>query len=55
LSDPVLASTNKDNPVDFNDKEAVWVDKSPTSSISGNVYVRSTLFVGVKGTAESFD
>jgi hypothetical protein len=50
-SDPVLA-TDKTNPVDFNDKEAVWVDQSPTSRFSGNVYVSWTLFVGVPGTAE---
>jgi hypothetical protein len=50
-SDPVLA-TNKDNPVDFNDKDAVWVDKSPTSKFSGNVYVSWTLFIGVPGKAE---
>jgi hypothetical protein len=50
-SDPVLA-TDKTNPVDFNDKEAVWVDKSPTSRFSGNVYVSWTLFIGGPGTAE---
>jgi hypothetical protein len=50
-SDPVLA-TDKTNPVDFNDKEAVWVDKSPNSKFSGNVYVSWTLFVGVPGKAE---
>ena len=50
-SDPVLA-TDKTNPVDFNDKESVWVDKSLTSSFSGNVYVSWTLFVGVPGKAE---
>jgi hypothetical protein len=50
-SDPVLA-TNKTNPVDFNDKEAVWVDKSSTSPFKGNVYISWTLFVGVPGTAE---
>jgi hypothetical protein len=44
-SDPVLA-TNKDNPVDFNDKEAVWVDASPSSKFAGNVYVSWTLFIG---------
>lgn len=50
-SDPVVA-TDKDNPVDFNDKEAVWVDKSPTSQFKGNVYVSWTLFVGVQSKAE---
>jgi hypothetical protein len=43
-SDPVLA-TNKANPVDFNDKEAVWVDTSATSKFAGNVYVSWTLFI----------
>ena len=43
-SDPVLA-TNKDNPVDFNDKESVWVDASPTSKFFGNLYVSWTLFI----------
>ena len=50
-SDPVLA-TDKTNPVDFNDKETVWVDKSPTSPFKGNVYVSWTLFVGVPGVPE---
>jgi len=44
-SDPVVA-TNKDNPVDFNDKVAVWVDASPSSKFVGNVYVSWTLFIG---------
>ncbi|HEY8864802.1 MAG TPA: sialidase family protein [Candidatus Dormibacteraeota bacterium] len=44
-SNPVLA-TNKDNPADFNDKEAVWVDKSSTSRFKNNVYVSWTLFIG---------
>jgi hypothetical protein len=49
-SDPVLA-TDKTNPVDFNDKEAIWVDKS-TSPFSGNVYLSWTLFIGGPGRAE---
>ncbi|HET9847173.1 MAG TPA: sialidase family protein [Candidatus Dormibacteraeota bacterium] len=49
-SDPVLA-TNKANPVDFNDKIAIWVDQSPTSPFKGNVYVSWTLFVGIPGNA----
>jgi hypothetical protein len=50
-SDPVLA-TNQTNPVDFNDKEAIWVDKSPTSLFAGNIYVSWTLFIGAPGLAE---
>jgi hypothetical protein len=50
-SDPVLA-TDKTNPVDFNDKETVWVDRSAASPFNGHVYVSWTLFVGVPGTAE---
>jgi hypothetical protein len=49
-SDPVLA-TDKTNPVDFNDKEAVWVDTS-SSRFSGNVYLSWTLFIGGPGRAE---
>lgn len=49
-SDPVLA-TDKTNPVDFNDKETVWVDRSASSRFAGNIYVSWTLFVGVPGTA----
>jgi len=48
-SDPVLA-TDKTNPVDFNDKEAIWVDNS-SPRFSGNVYVSWTLFIG-PGNAE---
>jgi hypothetical protein len=50
-SDPVLA-TNKTNPVDFNDKETIWVDRNLASPHNGNLYVSWTLFVGVPGTAE---
>jgi hypothetical protein len=50
-SDPVLA-TDKTNPVDFNDKEAVWVDTSSTSRFSGSVYLSWTLFIGGPGRAE---
>lgn len=49
-SGPVLA-TNKDNPADFNDKEAIWVDKSLTSRFANNVYVSWTLFIGTNGNA----
>jgi hypothetical protein len=44
-SDPVLA-TSKTAPVDFNDKEAIWVDASASSKFAGNVYVSWTLFIG---------
>ena len=44
-SNPVLA-TNQTNPADFNDKDALWVDKSATSPNAGNVYVSWTLFLG---------
>ena len=44
-STPVVA-TNKDNPVEFNDKIAVWVDANPSSPFFGNVYVSWTLFKG---------
>jgi hypothetical protein len=50
-SNPVLA-TDATNPVDFNDKEAIWVDKSASSPFADNVYVSWTLFVGPKGRAE---
>jgi hypothetical protein len=48
---PVLATT-KDNPVDFNDKDAIWVDQNPSSPFFGNVYVSWTLFIGPLGTSE---
>ncbi len=44
-STPVVA-TNKDNPVEFNDKIAVWADSNPSSPFFGNVYVSWTLFKG---------
>lgn len=50
-STPVLATT-KDNPVDFNDKIAIWVDQNPSSPFFGNVYVSWTLFIGPPGAAE---
>jgi hypothetical protein len=43
--DPVFATT-ADNPADFNDKEAVWADNSPSSPFRGSVYVSWTLFPG---------
>ncbi|HLQ62921.1 MAG TPA: sialidase family protein [Candidatus Acidoferrales bacterium] len=50
-SDPVLA-TDRTNPVNFNDKIAIWVDQSPTSPFEGNVYVTWTLFTGPQFRAE---
>jgi hypothetical protein len=50
-SDPVLA-TDRTNPVDFNDKINLWVDRSPTSPFKGTVYVTWTLFQGGPGRAE---
>jgi hypothetical protein len=44
-SDPVVA-TSKTAAVDFNDKDAVWVDASSSSKFAGNVYVSWTLFIG---------
>jgi hypothetical protein len=44
-SGPHLA-TNRNNPVDFNDKISVWADANPSSPFFGNVYVAWTLFVG---------
>ena len=51
-STPVFA-TNKDNPVDFNDKISIWVDSNPSSPFFGNVYVAWTLFIGVGNFGES--
>jgi len=50
-SDPVLA-TDRTNPVNFNDKIAIGVDKSPGSPFEGNVYVSWTLFTGPQFRAE---
>jgi hypothetical protein len=50
-SAPVLATT-RTNPVEFNDKIAVWADASPSSPFFGNVYVSWTLFTGQKGVPE---
>ncbi len=49
-STPVVA-TNRNNPVDFNDKIAIWIDQNPISPFFGNVYVAWTLFIG-PGKAE---
>lgn len=43
-SEPVLATT-RDNPVDFNDKIALWVDANENSPYFGQVYVSWTLFI----------
>ena len=45
-SAPVIAS-NTSNPVDFNDKDYVWVDTNPHSPFFGTVYASWTLFQGV--------
>src|SRR5262249_36160387 len=50
-SAPVLATT-KTNPVQFNDKIAVWADANPSSPYFGNVYVSWTLFTGMRGVPE---
>ncbi len=54
--DPVIASSS-DNPVDFNDKDAVWADRNPSSSFFGNAYVSWTLFQGAGkfGTSNTFE
>ncbi|HYT80046.1 MAG TPA: sialidase family protein [Actinomycetota bacterium] len=44
-SDPVVVS-KRANPVDFNDKEAIWADANPSSPHFGTVYVSWTLFTG---------
>lgn len=44
-SGPVVATT-RDNPVNFNDKIAIWADSNPDSPNFGNVYVSWTLFTG---------
>ncbi len=44
-SGPRLA-TNRDNPVDLNDKISIWADANPSSPFFGNVYVAWTLFTG---------
>ena len=50
-SGPVLA-TDRTNPVDFNDKINLWVDRSPSSPFKGTVYVSWTLFRGGPSRAE---
>ena len=44
-STPVVATT-RNNPVNFNDKIAIWVDQNPNSPFFGNLYVSWTLFTG---------
>lgn len=51
-SAPVVA-TSRTNPVDFNDKIAIWVDNNPISPNFGFVYVSWTLFKGVGNFGES--
>ncbi len=43
---PVIVSSSSDNPVDFNDKDYIWVDANSNSPFFGNVYASWTLFVG---------
>jgi len=45
-SAPVIVSTSSDNPVDFNDKDYIWVDANSKSPFFGNVYASWTLFTG---------
>jgi hypothetical protein len=49
---PVVA-TSRTNPVDFNDKIAIWVDNNPLSPNFGFVYVSWTLFRGVGNFGKS--
>ncbi|MCX9074558.1 MAG: sialidase family protein [Candidatus Methanoperedens sp.] len=51
-SSPVIATT-RDNPVNFNDKIAIWVDANDKSPYFGNVYVSWTLFIGSGNFGES--
>lgn len=44
-SGPVVATT-RTNPVNFNDKIAIWADSNPSSPYFGYVYVSWTLFTG---------
>jgi len=54
-SGPVVA-TSRTNPVNFNDKIAIWADSNPDSPYFGNVYVSWTLFTGngVFGNAPTY-
>jgi len=51
-SAPVVATT-RTNPVNFNDKIAIWVDANPGSPFFGNVYVSWTLFTGAGNFGEA--
>ncbi len=51
-SAPVVV-TSRTNPVDFNDKPAIWVDANQKSPFFGNVYVSWTLFQGAGNFGES--
>jgi BNR repeat-like domain len=53
-SAPVIATT-KDNPNDFNDKEAIWVDDLPASPFFGRVYLSWTEFRSAGGPPEPVD
>jgi hypothetical protein len=45
-----VASVIKDNPNDFNDKEAIWADKNPSSPFFGRVYISWTQFRSATAT-----
>jgi hypothetical protein len=53
-SSPVIATT-KNNPNDFNDKEAIWVDDLPSSPFFGRVYLSWTEFRSIGGPPEPVD
>ncbi len=43
---PPVVATSRTNPVDFNDKPAIWADANRSSPHFGTVYVSWTLFIG---------
>jgi len=43
---PPHIATTRDNPVEFNDKVAIWADANPASPFFGTVYIAWTLFTG---------
>ncbi len=50
-SKPAIVTT-KENPNDFNDKEAIWADDLPTSPFFGRVYVTWTEFRSIGGSPD---